>query len=156
MDRPSPGLTCAACGREYEPGPDEPWRCACGHALDFDVEPKPDESAPDPGALDRDRGLWAFDWYLPVDRRVTLGEGWTPVVEAPAWDATFKLEYLFPTGSFKDRGAGFESANVRFFACSLDDVSGSSFADIGCVGEFTGACNGEALIRVEPGFVEFF
>ncbi|MFT4883008.1 MAG: threonine synthase, partial [Natronomonas sp.] len=24
---------------------------------------------------------------------------------APDWDATFKLEYVFPTGSFKDRGA---------------------------------------------------
>jgi threonine synthase len=29
----------------------------------------------------------------------------TPLEDAPAWDAQFKLEYVFPTGSFKDRGA---------------------------------------------------
>jgi threonine synthase len=36
---------------------------------------------------------------------VSLGEGLTPLVAAPEWDAQFKLEYVFPTGSFKDRGA---------------------------------------------------
>jgi len=51
--------------------------------------------------------------------RVTLGEGMTPLVDADRgresaddgdadadpWNASFKLEYVFPTGSFKDRGA---------------------------------------------------
>jgi len=97
---------CRNCGREYPLTADAPWRCDCGHALDF-AEPSRPESggAPAPSALERDRGLWAFADFLPVDRRVTLGEGWTPLVEAPEWDAEFKLDYLFPTGSFKDRGA---------------------------------------------------
>jgi threonine synthase len=95
-------LTCAACGREYPEDP--PWRCECGHALDFADEPRPDRETP-PECLDRDRGLWAFESFLPVERRVTLGEGGTPLVDAPDWDADFKLDYLFPTGSFKDRGA---------------------------------------------------
>ena len=97
---------CRDCGREYPLTADAPWRCDCGHALDFAEPPRPDsDEAPAPEALDRDRGLWAFDDFLPVERRVTLGEGWTPLVDAPAWDAEFKLDYLFPTGSFKDRGA---------------------------------------------------
>jgi threonine synthase len=94
---------CDACGREYALTADAPWRCDCGHALDFADRPLPDSDAPTD--VDRDRGLWAFADFLPVDARVTLGEGWTPLVDAPAWEATFKLESLFPTGSFKDRGA---------------------------------------------------
>jgi threonine synthase len=95
---------CAACGRTYEQRLDAPWRCECGHALDFADPPRPDADEP-PASLDRDRGLWSFEEFLPVGPSVTLGEGWTPLVEAPRWDAAFKLEYLFPTGSFKDRGA---------------------------------------------------
>jgi len=94
---------CAACRSEYPA--DESWRCDCGHALDYAGQPVPAAGPPDPLALDRGRGLWAFDGFLPVERRVTLGEGWTPLVDAPSWDVQFKLEYLFPTGSFKDRGA---------------------------------------------------
>jgi threonine synthase len=94
-------LVCSECGRTYAPG--SAWRCACGTPLSFAERPVPAGGPPE--SVDRDRGLWAFDSFLPVDRQVTLGEGWTPLVDAPQWDATVKLEYLFPTGSFKDRGA---------------------------------------------------
>jgi threonine synthase len=98
-------LVCEACGSEYADTA-EAWRCDCGHALDFADTPLPEsDSPPDPHTLDRDRGLWAFEAFLPVDRHVSLGEGWTPVVDAPDRDCVFKLESLFPTGSFKDRGA---------------------------------------------------
>jgi threonine synthase len=92
---------CRDCGRGYAAG--GRWRCGCGHALDF-ADP-PGLSGDPPADLDRDRGLWAWEGFQPVDRQVSLGEGWTPLVGAPAWDAAFKLEMLFPTGSFKDRGA---------------------------------------------------
>jgi threonine synthase len=104
-DEPPPDLRCPECGREYAAGPDEPWRCNCGAPLEFATTPLPSGGSPEPGDLERDRGLWAFDAFLPVERRVSLGEGWTPLVDAPGWDARFKLEYVFPTGSFKDRGA---------------------------------------------------
>ncbi len=94
---------CEACSREYALTADAPWRCECGHALDFADRALPESDAPTD--LDRERGLWAFADFLPVDDHVTLGEGWTPLVDAPDFDATFKLESLFPTGSFKDRGA---------------------------------------------------
>jgi threonine synthase len=105
MAEQPPGLRCTACGRTYEPGPAEPWRCTCGAALDFDPPPTLTGGAPEPTELDRDRGLWTFEAFLPVDRHVSLGEGWTPVLQATEWEAAFKLEYLMPTGSFKDRGA---------------------------------------------------
>ncbi len=94
-------LACPACGATYR----DRWRCACGHPLEFETRPLPDGPAPDPAALDARDGLWAFDAFLPVERGPTLGEGFTPLVDAPEWNASFKLEYVFPTGSFKDRGA---------------------------------------------------
>ncbi|WP_323191022.1 pyridoxal-phosphate dependent enzyme [Halostella sp. PRR32] len=98
-------LHCRACGNEYDAGPDEPWRCDCGHALDFANEPLPEGSPPPFERLDTRRGLWTFFEFLPVSQQVSLGEGFTPLVDAPDWDAQFKLEYVFPSGSFKDRGA---------------------------------------------------
>ncbi|WP_254536745.1 pyridoxal-phosphate dependent enzyme [Halomarina litorea] len=89
-------LVCPDCGTEYV----DRWRCSCGHPLEFADQPHPDPFGPDAR-----EGLWAFAPFLPVERRVSLGEGYTPLVEAPEWDAAFKLEYVFPSGSFKDRGA---------------------------------------------------
>jgi threonine synthase len=97
---PTP-LVCPDCGATY---PDR-WRCTCGHPLEFAETPLPDGPAPDPATFDARRGLWAFEEFLPTSPEVTLGEGTTPLVDAPEWDAQFKLEYVFPTGSFKDRGA---------------------------------------------------
>jgi len=98
-------LECRSCGERYAAGPDEPWRCGCGHPLDFAENPIPDGSPPPFSRLDTRRGLWAFFEFLPVSQQVTLGEGFTPLVGSTEWDAQFKLEYVFPTGSFKDRGA---------------------------------------------------
>jgi threonine synthase len=97
----SADLVCPVCDRTH---PDR-WRCSCGAPLEFASKPHPDGPPPDFSAFDSRRGLWAFSEFLPVARHVTLGEGFTPLVDAPEWDAAFKLEYVSPTGSFKDRGA---------------------------------------------------
>ncbi|QFU81588.1 pyridoxal-phosphate dependent enzyme [Natronorubrum aibiense] len=98
-------LYCPACDRIYDPGPDEPWRCACGHALEFEDRPRPQGDPLPLHRLDTSDGLWTFFEFLPIEKHVTFHEGFTPLVDAPDWDAAFKLEYVFPTGSFKDRGA---------------------------------------------------
>ncbi|WP_255169018.1 threonine synthase [Natrononativus amylolyticus] len=98
-------LTCPDCDVGYEAGPDEPWRCSCGHALEFTDRPHPTGNPLPLSRLDTSDGLWTFFEFIPIEKRVTLGEGFTPLVDAPAWDAQFKLEYVFPSGSFKDRGA---------------------------------------------------
>jgi threonine synthase len=116
---------CGSCGREYEQTADAPWRCVCGHALDFADPPRPGGPPP---SLDRDRGLWAFEEVLPVGCGVTLGEGWTPLVDAPDWDVQFKLDYLFPTGSFKDRGAATTVSHALELGVDrlLEDSSGNA------------------------------
>ncbi|WP_135364878.1 threonine synthase [Halosimplex halophilum] len=120
-------LTCGDCGREYADGADAPWRCECGGPLDYADRPLPDADTP-PDHLDRDRGLWAFEPFLDTERAVTLGEGWTPVVDAPAWDAAFKLESVFPTGSFKDRGAALTISRAAGLGVDrvLEDSSGNA------------------------------
>ncbi|MBX0322384.1 threonine synthase [Halomicroarcula sp. F13] len=114
---------CEACGREYPR--DRPWRCSCGHALDYADEPTPGGTPPD---VDREAGIWAFDGFLPMDDRVTLGEGWTPLVDAPKYEATLKLEFLHPTGSFKDRGAATVVAEALSVGADriLEDSSGNA------------------------------
>ncbi|RLM59751.1 pyridoxal-phosphate dependent enzyme [Halobellus sp. Atlit-31R] len=95
-------LQCPGCGRTYETWT---WRCDCGGPLDFASELRPAAAEPPTSWADTRAGLWSFADFLPVDARVSLGEGVTPLVDAPGWDAAFKLEYVSPTGSFKDRGA---------------------------------------------------
>lgn len=98
-----PTLRCSSCGRTYA----DRWRCECGHPLDID-SPLSDSGRFDPDAVDLGTGLWAFDSLLSLsaDQRVSLGEGPTPLVDAPdPWHCQFTLEYVSPTGSFKDRGA---------------------------------------------------
>src|SRR4051812_37478662 len=54
--------------------------------------------------------LWRYRDRLPVEPLVTMGEGDTPLVQAPhlsersGCDVWLKLEGANPTGSFKDRG----------------------------------------------------
>ncbi len=82
------------------------WRCSCGSALDLQFEPSFARKA----FLKRRPSLWRYREALPIrhDRNIlTMGEGWTPLEEMD-WDGRrvfIKIDYLFPTGSYKDRGA---------------------------------------------------
>lgn len=121
---------CHACERTYPATKTAPWRCQCGHALDFEWSVS--NAGNPPGTLDRDAGLWAFEAFVPVDRRVTLGEGWTPLVDAPARAAAYKLDWLFPTGSFKDRGAAVTLSHALELGVErvVEDSSGNAGAAI--------------------------
>lgn len=95
-------LKCQACGSVYELS-ELVWRCSCGGVLDVVSRVRAFE--PDP----RRRGVWRYSGMLPVSSSaaVSLGEGGTPAVEREVYGlrVVFKLEYLNPTGSFKDRGS---------------------------------------------------
>ncbi len=91
---------CKACGKNAGP---LAWRCGeCGSSLDLARLPKFDAAAIDSA----DFSLWRYRAMLPVQRRFSLGEGMTPLVATELGGVRFqaKLEYLNPTGSFKDRG----------------------------------------------------
>jgi threonine synthase len=80
--------------------------------------------------------LWRYRKALLVDAAdaVTMGEGWTPLV-AGEWDGVpvlFKLEFMMPTGSFKDRGmtvmvSYLKSRGVDYV---LEDSSGNAGASL--------------------------
>jgi threonine synthase len=117
-------LACPACGETYT----DRWRCVCDTPLEFASPPRPDGPAPPVTSFDARRGLSAFEAFLPVEAGVTLGEGFTPIVDAPAWNATFKLEYVSPTGSFKDRGAATTIARALDLGVDrvIEDSSGNA------------------------------
>ena len=104
---------CESCGRTA-PLDTSDWRCShCDGAFGMDGF-----GALRPEAIPAsDRSLWRYQHVLPVPLTdaVTLGEGMTPLVrgmlaETPVW---FKLDYLLPTGSFKDRGAAVLVSHLR-------------------------------------------
>lgn len=56
------------------------------------------------------RGIWRFeDRFPPIDEsyRVTLEEGDSPLIELRGLNLWVKMDYVNPTGSFKDRGVAY-------------------------------------------------
>lgn len=121
----SPELVCSSCGRTY---PDQ-WRCECGGVLDFADRSMPTSDRPDPAHFDTRDGLWSFEMFLPVEKGPSLGEGMTPLISSSTWDAQYKLEYISPTGSFKDRGATTTISHA--IACGADRVVEDSSGNAG-------------------------
>jgi threonine synthase len=80
--------------------------------------------------------LWRYRKALLVDAgdAVTMGEGWTPLVNAE-WDGVavgLKLEFMMPTGSFKDRGMTVMVSYLRRrgIVHVLEDSSGNAGASL--------------------------
>ena len=94
----APQLVCATTGKPVDP---LAWQC---DGARVDIRNLPPFNA---AAIQTDDwSLWRYAAMLPVERRFTLGEGFTPLVPTAIDGVAFhaKLEYLNPTGSFKDRG----------------------------------------------------
>lgn len=99
MSAHEPVFLCARCGQPAGP---LDWRCeACGSPLKLRQRPEFHETA-----VTDEWSLWRYAALLPVQRRFSLGEGATPLVltHLPDGPVYAKLEYLNPTGSYKDRG----------------------------------------------------
>lgn len=95
----SPQLISANTGAAAEP---LDWQDADGGPLEITGLPP---FAPD-AIRAQEWSLWRYAAMLPATRRFSLGEGMTPLVPAETPDGFLlaKLEYLNPTGSYKDRG----------------------------------------------------
>ena len=122
-------LTCPTCDRTFPAARDEPWRCHCGSPLE--LLDHPFASGGDHPSFEPDawRSRRSFEAGETPSSRVTLGEGCTPLVDAPSWDCTFKLEYVSATGSFKDRGAA--TTLSRAAALGVEDVLEDSSGNAG-------------------------
>ncbi len=95
---------CPACGANL-PADRPIWRCSCGSHLNL----VPGSGLARGEIAAREASLWRYRSALALGHkpRVSLGEGWTPLVERK-WAGVpvrFKLESQMPTGSFKDRGS---------------------------------------------------
>ncbi|MGC8583771.1 MAG: pyridoxal-phosphate dependent enzyme [Thermoproteus sp.] len=115
-------VVCARCGYERE---GDELRCPkCGGpftvVVDFPYREKVRENFP----------------Y--IRRWVTLGEGNTPLVEVGG--VKFKLEFLNPTGSFKDRGSAvlISALAERGVRRISEDSSGNAGASIAAYGALAG------------------
>jgi threonine synthase len=108
-------LECTKCGLRHEPRQVHNLCTACGGPLfaRYDLDHAQRELRPGHLAL-REPTLWRYREVLPLDdtdERVTLGEGFTPLLPVPRLGARHGLPRLLvkdesfnPTGSFKARG----------------------------------------------------
>ncbi|HIH72187.1 MAG: Threonine synthase [Thermococcales archaeon 44_46] len=99
-------LRCIECGKEY--GENEVrYRCDCGGLLEVVIDLGKVKNVFD----GRNITLWKYESFIPVERRVSLNEGGTPLYrlenlqkELGIVELYVKNEGANPTGSFKDRG----------------------------------------------------
>jgi threonine synthase len=132
------GLRCTACGAGQEERALPSACAACGGVLAVDRS-----GAPTAPYTPRNRpGLWRYADLIHAGRDggiVSLGEGGTPVVPLPRWGARAglarvyaKLEFLSPTGSFKDRGATVMVTRARELGARrlVEDSSGNAGAAV--------------------------
>ena len=122
--------TCFSCGGQY-PLTDRRFRCDCGGFLTVESSAFFAREA----LAERDFSIWRYReaFGLPEEAdSVSLGEGRTPLVrrEIAGQEVSFKLDYLQPSGSFKDRGASVLMTLVKFLGVEqvVEDSSGNAGA----------------------------
>ena len=122
------GLVCQTCGATYDL--DEPrWRCDCGGVLDVEFTPTLNIAR----IAGRAPTLWRYREAIPIRNEasiVSFNEGFTPLVELQLGTRSvlIKQDNLFPSGSFKDRGATvlISKAKEAGIARVVEDSSGNA------------------------------
>ncbi len=117
-------LECGHCGRRFEP--ERPWNLCtdCGKPLLARYDLTAARGCIDrDGLAAREPSLWRYGELLPVRDarlRISLGEGWTPLLAARRLGEALGLtnllvkeEGLNPTGSFKARGLSVAVSRAR-------------------------------------------
>jgi threonine synthase len=108
------------------------WRADNGHYLNL---------TPGPGLRRRDidparHSIWRYarGLLVGVEHAVSLGEGWTPLLEGEWHGAPvhYKLDFMMPTGSFKDRGMTVMVSYLKSRGVTrvLEDSSGNAGASL--------------------------
>lgn len=125
-------LVCTSCGRLYE-GNRKIWRCCCGGLLDISFNAE----FPIRKIRKRKPGLWRYREAIPLeDDRwiVSFEEGFTPLLKMniDGCEVWIKQDHLFPSGSFKDRGASVMISHVKSLGINqiVEDSSGNAGASV--------------------------
>ncbi len=126
-------ITCTSCQERY-PANTRKWVCRrCGGLLEITDVP-----AFDPARIETTVGsIWRYRAFLPLPENaepVSMGEGYTPLVEARIGNRPFhaKLDFMMPTGSFKDRGTAVLVSALHVFGYGrvVEDSSGNAAASL--------------------------
>ena len=125
-------VCCPECGARETLSPERP-HCDCGGAWEpierADFDPAQVDAAE--ASIWRYRRLYGLDFERPSAR---LGAGWTPLLPMPfdGRQVSFKLEFLAPTASFKDRGTAVMINLLRHQGVIgvADDSSGNAGASV--------------------------
>ncbi|MDE0019628.1 MAG: threonine synthase [Candidatus Poribacteria bacterium] len=123
---------CTTCNKTYKISSLR-YQCDCGNALTLVRESHICPNPQVPAAM----SLWRYREALPIEVDtdiVTLGEGMTPLVplDVNAPEHFVKLDYLCPTGSYKDRGASVLLTHLKALGVEavVEDSSGNAGAAI--------------------------
>jgi threonine synthase len=109
------------------------WKSPVGGLLDLEFPARFDW----PRIRARPPTMWRYREALPIagdQNMVSLGEPVTPLLAARLYgrDVLLKLEYLMPTGSFKDRGSSVLVSRIRELGIRrvVEDSSGNAGASL--------------------------
>lgn len=125
-------VRCNNCGTEME-FTLASWRCPCGGAWEplFPARFEPEKIRPELSTI------WRYGDLLPLDVHEAvrvMGVGGTPLVpvSVDGRDIQFKLEFLSPSGSFKDRGVSAMVNQLAAMGASelAEDSSGNAGASL--------------------------
>lgn len=115
-------IACSNCGKICE---GTAWQCECGSPLEVQCEEpfRVEKVKPVPS-------LWRYQLYLGTECKVSFHEGMTPLVCID--NCYYKLDFLFPTGSFKDRGTTvmMSALSKRGVTDIVEDSSGNAGASV--------------------------
>lgn len=127
-------LACSSCGARRAPRT-LAWRCACGAPLD--VVKDLGSAPPRFTELKEEKSMWRYRELLPLIESgctVSLAEGFTPVLTRciEGYEVILKLDFMNPTGSFKDRGASVMLSNLKALGVKsiVIDSSGNAGAAV--------------------------
>ncbi|MCZ7394513.1 MAG: threonine synthase [Candidatus Methanoperedens sp.] len=120
------GFKCFRCGRKHKPHEIERLpipRCECGSAVDAEYDYKSIQKVILRDEFMRDMPThWKYWAFMPVkdlSKKITMGEGGTPLLSNKRLDKNgrllIKYEAVNPTGSFKDRGSSLEITKALEF-----------------------------------------
>ena len=121
-------LICTKCNQKF-PLEEKIWKCACGGLLDVDFHPH----FPLDKIRQRKPTMWRYREAIPISEDqniISFEEGFTPLIQVDfgrrsVW---IKQDHLFPTGSYKDRGASVLISKVKELGIPkvVEDSSGNA------------------------------
>jgi threonine synthase len=129
-------LRCSVCQQLY-PIDTRAFHCDCGGTFELVGLPLFNRQAIAPA----NPGLARYRAFLPGNfnwDEVTLGEGWTPLISIDLLGQPVhaKLEFISPTGSFKDRGTVVAVGMLKELGveAAVEDSSGNAAASLSAYG----------------------